>query len=696
MERGQEMRIPGGEQFGQVVARPGPAINVNPEAYGVGVAREVQQAGQIGMQMAGRQIAQDNAEAAQLEREKAAEAKRLQREQEQEAKQAAAEAKRVQALTATAKVQGGLASLHDKFAADLDSGAIDKGAVSASWTEQSAKLLQDSLEGVDPQHRELVNATLLNDMNRYGQSISKMVVQRDKKDILTGGLSYFEEMQRYAARGSKEADEAIANVATFWKATGPMAGEDPAAAAQRVQRFAESVRSNQATSLVNADPAAALKALKNPSYLPELDPDKRTALIHSADAAVLRNQQRAALNAEAAARAQQKAWEGAQAVFQAGKMPTPEYAAQLAKTFKGTPYAAALQSMMADGPANVAFAAQPVQNQAAALTQLQIKMNNGGATPEDIKNYERLDKAHKATLNDIKADPYQAAAERGLLTELPPLSMDINQLPAQLVNRAKQAHVVSQWAGQEVSLFRPDEANKVAGVLKALPPKDRAAALEGMGKAMTPGQMRAFSVQLGSKDETLSAAALLAANSAKTTNGRLVSEIVLAGSDALKEDRVKFPSGQSKTAIRAEIDKATRGAFLSEDSQRAAGDAALAVYAGLMSEGGTPSVDQAVRLATGGIMDLNGAKFVKPWGWADSQVSDSLRKFDAPKVAAITGDKPLVIGGAQVPPDQLAKHLPNAQLGPSPKQGYYTVTIGGRMVATADGKPFLLPLNGGQ
>jgi hypothetical protein len=677
-------RIPAGEQFGQVVTRPGPVVNVNPDAYGAGVGRAIEQAGNIGMQIAGQDIAQANAEA-----------KQLAREQEAEAKQFANEAKRVKALTATAQVQGGLATLHDQLSADLDSGAIDKADVGSVWAERSTKLVNESLANVDPQHRELVNATLLNDVGRYGQSISKMVVQRDKKDIMAGGLSYFESMQRHAARGPKQADEAIANVSAFWKATGPMAGEDPAAASLRVQRFTENVRTHQATGLVNADPAAALKALKNPNYLPELDPDKRSALINTADAMVLRNQQRGALQAEAAARAQTKAWEGAQAVFQAGKMPTPEYAAQLSQTFKGTPYAVALKSMLADGPANVAFVAQPVQAQAAGLAQLQNKLNTGGATPEDIKNYERLDKAHKATLADIKEDPYKAASERGVLTSLDPLSLDIAQLPAQLAKRAVQANTVSTWAGREVSLFRPDEAAKVANVLQAMPPKDRAGALAGISKAMTPGQMRAFGQQMGSKDETLAAAALLSASGATTTSGRQVAEIALAGADAMKEDRVKFPAGQSKTTIRAEIDKATRGAYLSEDAQRAAGDAAMAVYAGLVAEGQSGDVGQAVRLTTGGVMEINGAKFVKPYGWQDSQVLKALRDVDAPKMAALAGGKSLVIGGKPVPPEEVAKYMPGAQLGPSRKDGHYTVSIGGRLVTGEDGKPFLLPLAGG-
>ena len=365
--------------------------NIDPGAYGAGTAEAVTRAGNTGMQLAQNEQAQVLHAQAKAD----AEAKQLAKEQEYEAKAAAKEANRVKALTATATVQGGLAGLHDKLQADLESGAIDKGEVGAAWTEQSKKLVDDSLGNVDPENRDLVNATLLNDVGRYTQSVNKLVVQRDKQDILTGGLSYIEQMQRHAARGPGEANQAIANVRDFWTATGPMAGEPPAQAAARVQKFAENVRSNQALGMVNTNPAAALKALKNPDFLPELDPDKRSALIQTADAAVLRNQQRGALHAEASARAQTKAWEGLQSVYNAGKMPTPEYAATLAKTFKGTPYEGALQTMMADGPGNAAFVVQPLQKQELALTDLQNKMNSGGATPEEIQQYGKLEQIHK-------------------------------------------------------------------------------------------------------------------------------------------------------------------------------------------------------------------------------------------------------------------------------------------------------------
>lgn len=667
--------------FGNVVAQPGPRDQVDPNAYGVGIGRALEQAGNIGMNQAQNDLNRQEAEARQLAKE-----------QEAEAKATAREANRVKALTVTAQVSNGLNDLHDQIDNGLRDNSIDKTKARELFNEKAQKLKSTALEGVDEEHRGLVDAQLLDNVGRGSQSVGKLVQARDRSDILAGGLSYIEEMQRFAARGPKEAEQAIKNVRTFWTATGPMAGEDPATASRRVQGFVENVRLHQATGLVNADPGAAMKALKNPNYLPELDPDKRSALINSADSMVLRNQQRAAMNAEAAARAQTKAWEGAQAVFQAGKMPTPEYAVQLAQTFKGTPYAAALQSMMADGPANVAFVAQPLQAQAASLTQLQNKMNQGGATPDEIKAYNRADAAHKATLVDIKDDPYKAAAERGVLVDLQPLNLDMTQLPGQLLKRASQASTVSLWAGKEVSLFRPDEAAKLAGVLQAMPPKDRAGMLAGISKTMTPGQMRAFGTQLGAKDETLAAAAMLSAHGAKTTNGRLTAEIALSGADALKEDRLKFPAGQSKVTIRAEIDKATRGAYLSEDAQRAAGDATMAVYAGLLAEGNSGNVAQAVKLATGGVMELNGQRIIKPYGWEDSQVEQALRAPEA--VTRLTGGKPVKVGGQDVAPADLSRYLPDAVLGPSGRSGKYTVTIGGRLLTGDDGKPLLMPMGG--
>lgn len=675
-------RIPDGSQFGQVIARGGPMVNIDPGAYGAESAQAVTRAGSMGINMAQQSINQDAAEAKQAQAQAAAEAKQLAREQAAEAKAAAKEANRVKALTATATVQGGLAELHDKLQADMESGAIDKSQVGAAWTEQSKKLLDDSLGTVDPEHRDLVNATLLNDVGRYGQSVSKMVVQRDKQDILVGGLSYIEQMQRHAARGPKEADEAINNVRSFWTATGPMAGEKPAEAAARVQKFSENVRLNQATTLVNKDPAAALKALKNNEFLPELDPDKRTALIQTADAAVLRTQQRGALHAEAAARAQAKAWEGLQTVYNAGKMPTPEYAAQLAKTFKGTPYEGALKTMMADAPGNAAFVVQPVKQQENTLTALQNKMNSGGATPEEIKKYEKLDAVHKATLNDIKDDPYKAASERGVLLDLQPLTIDLKTLPQQLSQRAQQANIVSQWTGKEVSLFRPAEAEKVASVLQAMPPADRAGALAGISKGMTPGQRVAFAKQVAPKDRGLELAAGMAAST--TTAGRYTSELLLIGQQAVKDKSIKADS-TAVTGTKAQAAEYLGAALVGQQREDVL-DAATMIYHGMQAEGSGADIERAVRMAIGGpIVNYNGKKLAAPAQFDQSTFEKAVQSTAQAKV----GTDPVYIGGKEYPSEAFLKALPTTDL-QAVGSGRYIVRSGSGLVTDKNGKALVL------
>lgn len=675
-------RIPDGSQFGQVVARGGPMANIDPGAYGAGTAEAVTRAGSIGMQGAQQSMNQDAAQARQAEAQALAEQKQQAREQEQEARAASREAARVKALTATATVQGGLAGLHDKLQADLESGTIDKAEVGTAWTEQSKKLLDDSLANVDDEHRDLVNATLLNDVGRYGQSVNKLVVQRDKQDILTGGLSYIEQMQRHAARGGKEADQAIANVRDFWTATGPMAGEAPAQASARVQRFTENVRSHQATSMVNNNPAAALKALKNNDFLPELDPDKRTALIQTADAAVLRNQQRGALHAEAAARAQTKAWEGLQTVYNAGKMPTPEYAATLAKTFKGTPYEGALKTMMADGPANAAFVVQPMQKQELALTALQNKMNAGGATPAEIQQYEKLDRIHKATQADIKDDPYKAASERGVLVNLQPLSIDLKTLPKQLEQRGQQAGIVSQWAGKEVSLLRPDEADKVAKVLQAMTPSDKAGALAGLAKVMTPGQRVAFAQQVGPKDRGLELATSMA--DGKTTTGRYASELLLTGQQAIKDKTIKADS----VAVTGTKAKAAEylGTAVTGKARDDVLEAATMIYHGMQAEGNGADVERAVRMALGGpVLEHNGKK-VAASARFDQSTFEAAVKTTA---AAAVGGGSVLIGGREYPGDAFLAALPSSDL-QAVGQGRYIVRAGAGLVTNKNGKALVL------
>lgn len=691
-------RIPGVGDFGGVIAQPGPRASVDPAAYGVGVGRAMEQAGSIGMRAAGQEMAQQEQDAEQQRRIAAAEAKQAERERLAAERQAAAEAKaaareaaRVKAVTAQATITNGLNDLHDEISAGLADGSIDKTKALEHFQTRAATLQSQGLEGVDPEHRPLVEATLLDNLGRARRSVSQLVTARDKQDIKAGGLAYFEEMQRFAARGPKEADQAIANVRTFWTATGPMAGEDAAAASSRVQQFAERVRFTQATALVNADPAAALKALKNPEYLPELDPGQRTNLLATADARVTQAANRAAIAAEAGERQRRQQWEAISTVFSAGKTLDPASLETARRTFKGTPYAAALEQMTAESPARTAFASQPVAAQSAALMAMQERMNKGGASPADIEAYKKAEAVHKATLADIKNDPFQAAAERGVIQGLAPLTLDIQTLPAQLQRRAAEAQQVSTWVGREVSPFRPAEVEKIGAVLSAMPPKDKAGALEGLAKVMSPGQRQAFAEQLDPKDKSLALA--MAYVGRQTTSNRPVAELVLRGQQA----RIDGTStkGQKQPEVLANkwgatAAEALTGVFPNQRTADQVRESAVLIMHGIAAEQGgdlsKADMERAVRLAVGGdIVEHNGARIPLPAGVDES----ALRKRLGSVTAAEIGGGDVIAGGVKMPAEQFVKAIPGAQLMPY-RSGQYAVVVGGRPVIGANGKPVVI------
>ena len=690
-------RIPLGD-FGRASIQPSPVVRSDPTAYGAGVGQALEQAGSIGMRAAGKEIDANNAQIDRAAREQAAQDKQNERDAQALARQAAAEAKaaareaaRVKALTASAAVTNGLNDLHDEIAAGLADGSIDKTKAVEIFTTKAAKLQENGLQSVDPDHRELVNAQLLDNVGRARRSVAGLVTQREKQDIKAGGLAYIEEMQRFASRGTKEADQAIANVRTFWTATGPMAGETPDAAAARVQAFAERVRYTQATALVNADPGAALKALKDPKYLPELDPGARTNLIQTADVRVTQAANRAEVANAAYARRMDTQWKALSTVFDAGKMLEPAALDAARKQFKGTPYASALESMVSQAPAAAAFASQPIAAQSQALMDVQARMNTGGATPESIAQFKKLETAHRAALADIAQDPYQAAAERGVIVGVAPLSLDIQALPAQLAARARDAQQVSQWVGKDVSLFRPNEAEKVGNVLAAMPPKDRAGALVALRSAMTPGQAQAFAAQLDPKDKATALA--LAYSDSKTTSGRYTSELILKGQQAERDgtstknkEAADLKPNQWKRFMTTELE----GVFPSQTISNNVRDAALYIAHGIASENGgrldEKDMERAVRLAVGGsIVEHNGRKIPLPAGVDEDALSKRLRSVTPEELRTPT----VRAAGVEVPAADFLKTLPSLPLMPY-RSGQYTPVVGGRPVVDAAGRPVLI------
>lgn len=659
--------------LGDVIARPQQAVSQDARAFGVNVAAE-------GERLAARGVAEAEAELARQQ----AEQRRQQAQEEAERKAREREARRVQAITAQARVVNDLADLEETIGTGLADGSVDKASAVELWRTRSAELVKGGIEGVDPENRQLVEASLLDNVGRAQRSVRRMLATRDRQDIAQGAAAHLEEMQRYAARGDAQADEAIRNVEAFIPTVAAQAGID---GQRTVQGFRERVRFRQAADLVQANPAQALKTLRDKDTFPEIDPDRRAALIAQADAAVLRAQERARIEAERIAREQERVFQGAATVFESGRAFSAEYGDQVLARLKGSPYEPAVREMIRTGPQNVAAATLPVAQQRATLDALMARANTEGTNPALNKEIERRQKVLSATERDVKEDPLGAALERGIVQAVAPLNpADLAGLPAALAQRSRAAQTVSTWAGQPVSPLRPDEARQLASSLSAMPPEQKAPALAAIGAALGDrDQIAALAKQIDGNDRTLATAMMYATT--KTTQGRYVSEIILRGQQAGRDGRVKVDTAK-ETGWRSTIAQQIGDAYPDQELRARMIDASLQIATGLAAEGGNPDLDRAVRLATGGVRtQADDSRVPLPYGWTDSDLRDGLRSYPAERLPA-----ELRAGPAPLTREQFLKQLPDAVLVYA-GQGRYGVRAGGALVTDANGRRVILDFN---
>jgi hypothetical protein len=118
---------------------------------------------------------------------------------------------------------------------------------------------------------------------------------------------------------------------------------------------------------------------------------------------------------------------------------------------------------------------------------------------------------------------------------------------------------------------------------------------------------------------------------------------------------------------------------------------AYAIYAKLKSEG-VDNWERATRIATGGILEFNGSKIAKPYGWSDVQFRDALPVQGAAQVnAASSSGLKFIAGDREILPADLTKALPGAKL-QTFGDGSYLVKSGSDLVRLSNGQPFVLNL----
>lgn len=666
-------KIPRGEGFGDVVARPARfnESQMPRAAFGEPIANAVAQTG------------------AQLVDQERAEARRA----EAQARATAEAAERAKAASELQTIETDLDIISDEVSEGIGNGTIDKTSAQEEFKRRAQERISTGLTNIPQAHQPIAQASVNNRANRLTRTISKAVTQRDQQDVRAGLQSQFEYAQRLYLQDPAAADQIVAQTV---EALGPFSGLNPAELQKAQQGWRETTRLNKAQTLMTAARRdnKALTAVENLLATPEfadIDPGRRATLMGQIEGFKVSNIQRAEAEArrreaenERYLRRAEAQFNAAQSIMTQGKVLSPDYIEQVTRDVAGTPYAAALRESLSQAPARSMFGVQPLSVQRQALDAARAELTAKGTSPELEKKVAELEKVYTAAVKDYAEEPLRAAAERGVIPGIEPVNtQSLAGLVQTIGARIDQASLAQQQTGAPVSPLLREEAEQVGRLINILPVDQRSSAIAQIAQTLGSQQAAALGRQLAPKDKALGIAIGMAG--AKTTAGRYTSELVLRGAQAMRDKSVKADNS-AVTGIRARVAEQIGDAYTNQELRETMIEAAVLAEYGLQSEG-SGDLSRAVNLVTGGIAERGGKKVPLPYGM-------NAETFDK-RVRALTPldlrTAQVVVGGQQISAYDFVQQLGDVPLIHA-GQGRYAVEAGGGIVKRPDGKPLILEI----
>lgn len=617
-------------------------------------------------------------------------------QQQRERQQLYEAAEKQRELIAIDKNTDALRDAHDEIGNQLRAGQIQPDQAERAFSERANAVLGEAVPTFRPQSQDLARAHIERVGLTLGNSVRKLADDQTRHNITAGMQTQLETLQR---EYRVDPAGATALAMELIQTQGPQSSLAPEQRAKLAQSWKEQTQFTAAYDAISAgrdDRKALGEAEKFIETLPDLDPQKRAQLVDRAQTYRMRLDQQDELRAQRAQRAADAALKRAEAEFTTfqtladkGGVLDPAYVERVTRATAGTPYQAGVLALAKQAVETGGFAAQPLNVQRATLQALDSKIATEGRNPALDKHREKLARVLGAAENDIKADPLNAALERGVVTQLAPISLaaGVAGLAQQLQARSQQAATVETWTGGAVSPLTKAEAEGVAGLLKSMPPDQKATALGVLTSTMTPRQAQALAGQLDPQDKALGLA--LAAGAAQTTFDRPVSELILRGAEAIKTKAVKLDDA-NETGLTAQIDKELGGAITNPEQAQRVREAAKLIWLGKAAEGQRIDPGNAVRLAIGGkVVDHNGGKVVIPAGMEAGDLSQRLANYPADALASQLTDGKVYVRGQPVEAAQFLAALPGAQLR-TLARGKFAVVSGGAVVTNANMKPVIV------
>lgn len=612
---------------------------------------------------------------------------------------------RAQAAVTLAQTTNDMYAAHDEVANGVASGTIDPNDAHAELATRVAKIKDSNLADLSPFQRQIVDDNVLHSQGSMERSLNGVIFKRNQSDTAATIDQFGEQAMRDATRiGPAQASDKYSALVDF---AGSAAGLTPEKQAAAKQKFKESVHLgffDQAgvTALANKDldgVTAVLQKVQGPDG-EALDPVQRSVLTHKLFGYQqhLEAQNRIALNQELQQNQLREKIAGEvvdkmQNLAMDGQYLDPDSISRLVTTTQGTAYEQDANALIASQKQVAGFASLPAAQRTAVLERAKSAGADPavGTNPQAAKILSIMERIDGAAATAAKDNPWAAAQKYGVIKDAPVMDATNPQAALAVIKqRMGQIPLIENWTGQKISPLQPIEAEALTKAIKSLPIDQQASALGEIGKMVgDPERIAMVSRQINDKDGHMGLA--MAYTNAQTTEGRTTAELILKGSQAIRDKTVKI-DGMAESGWRATIAKSIRGAFSDQEMENKYVDSAFLIAA---ANGGS-DIDRAVRLATGGIIDFNGSKVPMPYGMTADGQSSGEKKFKA-AIGAITPDDitaqapdgSVRVGATSMPVDQFVKTLPDARLVHA-GQGLYNVRSGNALVTNAAGQRITL------
>jgi len=479
--------------------------------------------------------------------------------------------------------------------------------------------------------------------------------------------------------------------------------------------------------MINADPASAYAAMtQDPSKPPaagyewvgDLTPQKLTVLQGHAQALVLQRQN----SLDAAARQRENdartAFNQTLDLVNQGKQLSPTYQTTLLQTVSGTSVADETQQLVKEASQNAGFASQPLSAMRAAIQADRADAATPGVGTDPATNaaVRAREKIYTASVDAYKTDPWNAALDRGVIKQVPPVdTSNVQSLDASLAARAAAVGPVENAAGRRVSLLTLDESAQVLRSVESVPIDQQAQMLNGIGGAFgDAARIGDLAQQWHEKDPAMALALKAGAGSGNgdplmTKSGNPVSTFILSGQQALKDKTVKVDDTVA-TGMRAQIANAIDNSLSPEQAQDAK-ESAYYIAIGSAARHGRAApnatdIQDGINAATGGISTTGGVQtfganagkpnmVAMPYGWNEDDFQNAVKTATPANIENTVNGKPIdtvYANGSAIPVGDFMSRFPSYRLVRVGVRGTYAVQAGSKFVTDASGAPVTVHL----